>query len=111
MMKFNEKDLNRNYRIIQEFVRRFRKELTVVGGVLVERVGACSCEDYVNFMNKLTIEEIIGNYLTSLMVPDGIEVYKRILNDEGVFWEEFSVLVSQDVAEEAMELVNSTYYM
>lgn len=77
---FNVKDMNENYEVIKEICTKYRRELTIIGGVIGETTELITCEIYEEFISNISDEVFIGNYLGTLLNPGAIELYKRILN-------------------------------
>ena len=48
MLSFTIKEVESNYETIREFCAKYRKEITIYGGVLSEFNGLVSCDEYVN---------------------------------------------------------------
>lgn len=94
---YKYKEVKKNHKIIKEFAIRYRKELTVLQGVVCEFNGTISCSDYVKLMNKLSCDEIVGNLLTALLYSDVVELYKQILDGK----EDFDVIVNQTLSDNA----------
>ena len=88
-MKFTKNDLNENYAIIAEFCKYYRNELTVFGAFIGEDAGLVNHKDYIEFLDSLSFDAFVGNYLTNLLVPDSIDLYKKVLNDGIDIWEAF----------------------
>lgn len=94
---YKYKEMKRNYKIIKEFAIRYRKELTVLQGVICEFNGMVSCSDYVKIMNKLSSDEFVGNLLTSLLHSDVTEIYKQILDGKA----SFDIIINQTLSNDA----------
>lgn len=91
------KELEKNYKIIKKFAIKYRKELTVMQGVVCEFNGMISYSDYVKLMNKLSSDEIVGNLLTSLLFSDVTEIYKQILDGKA----NFDIIINQTLSDDA----------
>ena len=94
---YTYEDMKQNYEIIKEFCKNYRKELTVYAGVLTEQYGGCTYSDYVKFVNELSEEEFLGNYLSGLLTDEPVNEFKQIINGEQTFVEYISKIVNDDV--------------
>ena len=86
-------NLERNYEIIKEVCTRYRKEMTVFSAVVGNKYSnAIDLEEYTNFMNQLSLDMFIGNYLCALYNEETINLYLRLLeiNDFIVWTKEIS---------------------
>lgn len=75
-------EMKANHEIIKEMCKKYRKELTVIGGIIGEYYDLITCHEYIKFMNELSDDKFVGNYLQTIIIPEGIERYKRVLNEE-----------------------------
>lgn len=78
---YSETEINERFEIIKEYCEKFRKELTIFGAVLAEKNRACSAHDYIKFMNALSSEVFLGNYLTGLFDVVSIPIMNDILEN------------------------------
>lgn len=99
---FTYEDIKSNYETIKEMCKKYRKELTVYGGVLGEHTGLLDCSEYVKFMNELSFEEFVGNFLTGLLNEDVISIYRDVLDGETAF-EDLTSLYGEDVKDNYLE--------
>ena len=79
--------LNKRYEVIGKFCEEYKNELTVMSGILAENYGLCNYDEYIKFVNSLTDEVFIGNYLTALMNDVCIDYYSQILDGKMTFVE------------------------
>lgn len=93
---FTYENMKSNYETIKEICEKYRKELTVYGGVLGESTGLIDCSEYVKFMNELSFEEFVGNFMSGLLNEDVISIYRDILDGNSTF-EEIVSLSGEDV--------------
>ena len=77
---FTYEDMKSNYETIKEFCHLYRTELTVFAGVLCEQLGGLTYSDYVKFMNELSDEEFVGNYLNGLLSDIPVDDYRLLVN-------------------------------
>lgn len=96
------KELERNYKIIEKFAIRYRKELTVYQGAIAELYGEMSCSDYVKFMNNLSDGVFVGNMLRSLSVSRDIKMFGQILDGK----KDFDSLVTEYLPDDARIIYN-----
>lgn len=80
MMNYTE--MKSNYEVIKTFCAQNRYGLTVTAGVLAESNYLADRHEYMQFMDDLTMNEFIGNYLTALFSVTAIEFYRQINNGE-----------------------------
>ncbi len=73
------KELNRRLAIIKKVCETYRKELTVSSAMIMEMLLGYSKEDYIEFMNGLSLDEFQGTYLTALYVDESINTYEKAL--------------------------------
>lgn len=86
----NRKDLEANYKVISQVCKMYRKEITIYQAVFImdnipEYVGI---NDYIEFMNTLSLDTFIGNMLYGILNSENIDIFKQILANELTF-EEF----------------------
>lgn len=93
---FTYENMKSNYETIKEICEKYRKELTVYGGVLGESIGLIDCSEYVKFMNELSFEEFVGNFMSGLLNEDVISIYRDVLDGNSTF-EEIVSLSGEDV--------------
>ena len=103
---FTYEDIKTNYETIKEFCHSYRTELTVFAGVLCEKLGGVTYSDYVKFMNELSDEEFVGNYLTGLLTDAPVEDFRPILNGEKTFGEYVEDYVGEDIVNAYYEKMN-----
>lgn len=104
MLTYNE--MKSNHEVIKSFCCQNRHALTVVGGILAEGIGLANRDDYINFMNELTIDEFIGNYLTALLNCACIDAYKKVNSGKMGFYdfvEEYNGKLTRKELEKYME--------
>ena len=99
---FTYEDIKTNYETIKEFCKAYRAELTVYAGVFCEEFGGCTYSDYVKFMNELSDEEFVGNYLNGLLTDTPVTDFRPILDGEITFGEYVKKYVDENVV--------NTYY-
>lgn len=87
MLSFKIKDVESNYETIKKFCAKYRKELTVYGGILGEHIGLVSCDEYIEFMNSLSFDTFVGNYCSALLTNTCNIWYRPILKGENTFEE------------------------
>ena len=80
-------EMKDDHGVIKTFCAQHRYGLTVAGGVLAEQYGLANRDDYIKFMNDLTIDEFTGNYLTALFNPMTVAEYIRVSNGETGFFD------------------------
>ena len=86
-----------NYEIIKGLCRSYRTELTVYAGILAEQFEGCTYSDYVKFMNELSDEEFVGNYLNGLLTDTPVDDYRPILDGKMTFGEYVENCVGEDI--------------
>lgn len=59
--------LFKNRKVVKDFCEKYRKELTVYQALVCKKLYGMNPEDYIEFMNDLSMDEFIGNNLTALM--------------------------------------------
>lgn len=96
----NLKTMKEEHEIIKEFCIKFRTELTIAAGIFGEFMGLVNCDDYVEFMNDLSNDEFVGNYLVALFNDTTETWYRPVLNGEKTF-EDF---LAESMDEEQLEL-------
>jgi hypothetical protein len=85
----NRTDLEANYEVISQACKLYRKELTIYQAVIIDIHGLdIDINDYIEFMNTLSLDTFIGNMLCDLLVHASIDIYKKLLTNELTF-EEF----------------------
>ena len=80
MMNYTE--MKSNHEVIKTFCAQNRYGLTVTAGVLAESIYLADRHEYMQFMNDLTMDEFVGNYLTALLNNAAIEFYRQVNNGE-----------------------------
>lgn len=83
----NYDEMKSRYEVIKTFCAQHRYGLTVAGGVLAERLCLANRKDYMKFLNDLSIEEFTGNYLTGLLNPLSVDLYKKVIDGEMGFYD------------------------
>ena len=76
------KELYSNIKVIRKFAKMYRPELTIIGGVIGEENGLIKCDDYIEAMNKLSDDEFIGNYLSAVMNPGAMDIYRESIQND-----------------------------
>ena len=94
---FTYENMKSNYETIKEFCHSYRVELTVYAGIIVEQLGGCTYSDYVKFMNELSDEEFVGNYLNGLLADTPVDDYRPILDGKMTFDEYVENCVGEDI--------------
>lgn len=84
-MLYNLKTMKEEHEIIKEFCIKFRTELTIAAGIIGEIIELVNYDDYVEFMNDLSDDEFVGNYLTALLNGISVTWYRPILDGEKMF--------------------------
>lgn len=100
-VRFKYEDARSNLKTIRDFTERFRRELTITGGVISEEYGIISCDDYIKIMDELSLEEFAGNYLTGLLNSDVIDAYKEILDGH----EDYCDLIQNTLDDEIIDTI------
>lgn len=78
---YSKTEIDERFEIIKEYCKKFRKELTIYGAVLAEKNWMCSAHNYIEFMNSLSSEVFLGNYLTALFNITAIPMINDILEN------------------------------
>lgn len=99
---FTYENMKSNYETIKEICAKYRKELTVYGGVLGEHGGFVDCSEYIKFMNELSFEEFVGNFMTGLLNEDVISIYRDVLDGVNTF-EEITSVFGEDIKNNYLE--------
>lgn len=68
-----------NYEIIKEFCNKYRKEMTVYQGCIVENIGCTDYSSYTRIMNEMTDDEFAGNMFTALLNSDFCKLMNKVL--------------------------------
>jgi hypothetical protein len=84
----SKSEIEGRFEVVKEYCAKYRKELTVFGGVMFEEEGMMSCKDYIEFMNQLTFQEFVGNYCNSLL-DDEIFSNVKLLNNGEVSFDDY----------------------
>ena len=82
---YNKEDLKVNREVISEMLKAHREEMLVLSATVAEVAGTVSAKDYMSYAEKLSHEELVGNYSTALLVPDAILAYLDILDGTSTF--------------------------
>ena len=80
MMNYTE--MKSNYEVIKTFCAQHRYGLTVTAGILAESNYLADQHEFMQFMDDLTMNEFVGNYLTALFSDTAIEFYRQVNNGE-----------------------------
>lgn len=96
-------EMRSNYEIIKEMCKKYRKEMTVFGGTLLEQNEISTCSEYVKFMNELTFDEFVGNFFVTLLDESGTDIYKSILDGETMFDDFVEDMFGEDVKDMYLE--------
>lgn len=83
----NRTDLEANYEVISQACKLYRKELTIYQAAIIDGYPWLDVDvnDYIKFMNTLSLDIFIGNMLCGLLVPASIDIYKKLLTNELTF--------------------------
>ena len=76
------KELYSNIEVIRKFAKMYRPELTIIGGVIGEENRLIKCDDYIEAMNKLSDDEFVGLYLTAVMNPGVMDIYRESIQND-----------------------------
>ena len=84
------KDLKANYEVIRQVCERYRKELTIYQAAIIDECPLIDVDanDYIEFINALSLDIFIGNMLCGLLDSASMDIYKQLLSNELTF-EEF----------------------
>ena len=79
-------ELRREREVIRVFVRKYRRELTVWGAAALTDMNQFLDKDqqhdidaYVSFLNDLSFDEMVGDQLKSLWLPDTMKIIEDIV--------------------------------
>lgn len=103
----NYDEMKFRHEVIKAFCAQHRYGLTVVGGVLAERQRLANREDYMKFLDDLSIDEFTGNYLTALLTPFAVDIYKRVLDGEMSFYDFIEQVGGKDVRDAVQEIIEN----
>ena len=83
-------DLEANYEVISQACKRYRKELTIYQAAIIDKYSWIDVDvnNFIEFMNALSLDIFIGNMLCGLLDPVSIDIYKQLLTNKLTF-EEF----------------------
>ena len=95
MMNYTE--MKSNYEVIKSFCAQNRYGLTVTAGVLAESNYLADRHEFMQFMDDLTMNEFVGNYLTALFSDTAIEFYRQVNNGELEFLDVVEKTVGKSV--------------
>lgn len=86
-------NIERNHTVIKMVCTIYRKELTIYSSVIGKYYRGIDIEEYINFINDLSLDEFVGNYLIALYDDYTIKLYIRLLEiHDFVRWvEELSI--------------------
>lgn len=73
------RDIRSNYETIKNFCKKYRKEMTVYQGCLVERTGLTDYSTYTRIMNEMSDDEFTGNMFTALLNYNFCELINKVL--------------------------------
>ena len=76
------KELYSNIKVIRKFTKMYRPELTIINGVIGEENGVMICDDYIEAINKLSDDEFVGNYLSSVTNPEAMDIYRESIQND-----------------------------
>ena len=93
----NYAEMKSNYEVIKTFCAQNRYGLTVTAGVLAESNYFADRHEFMRFMDDLTMDEFVGNYLTALLNNAAIEFYRQVNNDELGFLDFVEMTVGKSV--------------
>lgn len=83
----NYTEMKANYEVIKTFCVQNRYALTVVGGIYAETMRLSTYEDYTKFLEELTMDEFVGNYLTLMFNEHALEGYRKVNTGEIGFYD------------------------
>lgn len=95
MMNYTE--MKSNYEVIKSFCAQNRYGLTVTAGVLAESNYLADRHEFMQFMDDLTMNEFVGNYLTALFNDTAIESYRQVNNGKLGFLDFVEMTVGKSV--------------
>ena len=98
MLTYNE--MKSNHEVIKSFCCQNRLALTIAGGIMAENMRAASRDEYIRFMNELTIDEFVGNYLTALLQSVCIDAYRKVNDAEIGFYDFIEQYMGKQVRKE-----------
>lgn len=104
----NYDEMKSRHEVIKTFCAQHRYGLTVTGGVLAERLCLANREDYMKFLNDLSIDEFTGNYLTGLLTPFAVDLYKKVSDGEMSFYDFIEQTSSKDVRDAVQEIIENS---
>ena len=90
-------EMKDSHGVIKTFCAQHRYGLTVTAGVFSEQNGLVNRDDYIKFMNDLTIDEFTGKYLTTLLNIFAVYEYRKVINGEKGFYDFIEEQVGKDV--------------
>ena len=95
MMNYTE--MKSNYEVIKSFCAQNRYGLTVTAGILAESNYLADRHEFMQFMDDLTMNEFVGNYLTALFNDTVIEFYRQVNNGKLGFLDFVEMTVGKSV--------------
>lgn len=101
-------EMKSRYEVLKAFCDQYRYELTVTGGILAERLGLMNHEDYMKFLNDLSLDEFTGNYFTALLTPFAIDIYKSVLDDTMSFYDFIEQTYNKDLRDAVQEFIENS---
>lgn len=104
----NYDEMKSRHEVIKTFCAQHRYGLTVAGGVLAERQCLANREDYMKFLDDLSIDEFTGNYLIALLTPFVVDIYKRVLDGEMGFYDFIERTDGKDVRDAVQEIIENS---
>ena len=103
------KELYSNIKVIRKFVKMYRPELTIIGGVIGEENGLMKCDDYIEAMNKLSDDEFADCYLLTALVPYVMDIYRESIQNglqlDKLIW--MNSIISQNEIRERISKLES----
>lgn len=93
----NYTKMKANHEVIKTFCVQNRYALTVVGGITAEALNLSTYEDYTKFLEELTMDEFVGNYLTALFNENALEGYRKVNTGEIGFYDFLDKYVGKTV--------------
>lgn len=97
--------MKENLEIIRKVCCKYRRELTITAGVVGGLSGLFDSKDYIEFANTWSDDLFAGNYLGTLLIPYGMEAYKKLL-ENGDF-EDFLIMTGLGYcSDEVMRQIN-----
>ena len=73
-------ELERNFDIISRYAKKFRAEITVVGGMIAEDTGEAPYEIIVKFYDSLSDDAFVGNLLKPLLQNSVCDMVESVIS-------------------------------